>query len=301
VQHVLRIAVAQPRCAAHDVAANAAAHGRSVRAADARVVVFPEMSLTGYELDAAPVAPDDERLAPIVAACADTGTLALVGAPLPGPHIGILAIDGDGARVVYGKVHLHGSEAERFMPGTPAVIEVDGWRLGLAVCRDTGIAEHAAKTAALGIDGYVAGVVHADHEAAVHGEHARRVAADHGVWVAVAAFAGPTGGGFPRTSGRSGIWSAAGALLAEASTAPDDIARAVLPGPQASSFAALSAPWERARSAANGQLRRRGPGRSVGSGLVRFRRRRFRCFDTTRNVALSSSGRWPSSLLGLSP
>lgn len=227
MDQALGIAVAQPRCVAHDVAANAVAHAESVRAADARVVVFPEMSLTGYELDAAPVAPDDARLAPIAAACADTGTLALVGAPVPGPRIGVLAVDARGARVVYGKVHLHGSEALHFLPGEPAVIDVDGWRLGLAVCRDTGIPEHAAKTAALGIDGYVAGVVHADHESEVHGERARRVAADHGVWVATAAFAGPTGGGFDRTSGRSGIWSADGQLLAEASAAPDDVARAV--------------------------------------------------------------------------
>jgi predicted amidohydrolase len=223
----LRIAVAQPRCAAHDVTANAVAHAEAVRAADARVVVFPEMSLTGYELDAAPVAPDDERLAPIVAACAETGALALVGAPVSGPRIGILAVDGDSARVVYGKVYLHSSEAVRFVPGEPAMIEVDGWRLGLAICRDTGIREHAAKTVALGIDGYVAGVVHADHEAVVHGERARRTAADHGVWVATAAFAGPTGGGFYRTSGRSAIWSADGELIAEASAAPGDIARAV--------------------------------------------------------------------------
>ncbi|MFJ9775650.1 nitrilase-related carbon-nitrogen hydrolase [Kitasatospora sp. NPDC101157] len=109
-----------------------------------------------------------------------------------------------------------------------AADQVEGWRLGLAVCRDTGIPEHAARTAALGIDGYVAGVVHADHEAGVHGERARRVAAEHGVWVATAAFAGPTGGGFRRTSGRSGIWSADGTLLAEAGTAPDEFARAVL-------------------------------------------------------------------------
>ncbi|MBT2488015.1 carbon-nitrogen hydrolase family protein [Streptomyces sp. ISL-96] len=227
MEQPLSIAVAQPRCAAHDVTANALAHAEAVRAADARVVVFPEMSLTGYELDAAPVYPDDERLAPIVAACAETGTLALVGAPVPGPRIGILAVDGHGVRVAYGKVYLHGSEAIHFVPGEPAVVEVDGWRLGLAVCRDTGIPEHAAKTAALGIDGYVAGVVHADHEAEVHSERARRVAADHGVWVAVAAFAGPTGGGFDRTSGRSGIWSAEGELIAEASAAPDGIARAV--------------------------------------------------------------------------
>ncbi|MER5479168.1 carbon-nitrogen hydrolase family protein [Streptomyces sp. NPDC002734] len=225
----LTIAVAQPRTVAHDVAGNALAHAEAVRAAGARVVVFPELSLTGYELDAAPVGPDDERLAPIVAACAETGTLALVGAPVPGPHIGVLAVDGDGARVVYGKTHLYGAEADHFEPGEPAVLEVDGVRLGLAVCRDTGLPEHAAATAALGMDGYVAGVVHSEAEAEVHGERARRAAADHGVWVATAAFAGPTGGGFDRTSGRSGVWAADGSLLAEASDLPGDIARAVVP------------------------------------------------------------------------
>ncbi|OPF81803.1 carbon-nitrogen hydrolase family protein [Streptomyces antioxidans] len=223
----LSIAVAQPRCVAHDVTANAVAHAEAVRAAGARVVVFPEMSLTGYELDATPVTPDDARLAPIVAACAGTGTLALVGAPVTGPRIGVLALDGDGARVAYGKVHLSRGEAIHFVPGEPAVIDVDGWRLGLAVCRDTGVPEHAAKTAALGTDGYVAGVVHAAHEAGLHAERARRVAADHGVWAATAAFAGPTGGGFDHTSGRSGIWSANGDLLAGTSTDPNETARAV--------------------------------------------------------------------------
>ncbi|MFH7594537.1 carbon-nitrogen hydrolase family protein [Streptomyces racemochromogenes] len=226
----LAVAVAQPRCTAHDVTANAVAHAEAVRAADARVVVFPEMSLTGYDPAAAPLVPGDARLAPLVAACARTGTLALAGAPVPGPRIGVLAVDGAGARVVYGKVYLHSSEAAHFVPGEPAVVEVDGWRLGLAVCRDTGVPEHAARTAALGIDGYVAGVVHAGHEAGLHGERARRVAAEHGVWVAMAAFAGPTGGGFARTSGRSGIWSAGGELLGEAGAAPDEIVRVVFAG-----------------------------------------------------------------------
>ncbi|MEU4561639.1 carbon-nitrogen hydrolase family protein [Actinoplanes sp. NPDC023936] len=220
----LTIAAAQPSTTAFDVAGNAVAHAAAIRAANARVVVFPEMSLTGYELTAPLVEPDDPRLAPIVEACAATGTLALVGAPTPGPWIGVLAIDGSGARNAYGKVYLHGTEAERFVPGEPAVIEVDGWRLGVAVCRDTGIPEHAARTAALGIDGYVAGVVHHDHERGVHGERARRVAAEHGVWVVTAAFAGATGGGFDRTSGRSGIWDAEGELVAEAGPDPDEVA-----------------------------------------------------------------------------
>ncbi|BBH67534.1 hydrolase [Actinoplanes sp. OR16] len=225
MSHSLTIAVAQPHCVAHDVAGNALSHAAVIREASARVVVFPEMSLTGYELDAAVVEPDDPRLAPIVEACAATGTTALVGAPVPGPWIGVLAVDGTGARVVYGKVYLHGSEAERFVPGEPVVLDVDGWRLGLAVCRDTGIPEHAERTAALAIDGYVAGVVHHDHEASLHGDRAKRVAAEHRVWTATAAFAGPTGGGFGRTSGGSGIWDAQGDVLAEAGPEPGDFAR----------------------------------------------------------------------------
>ncbi|MFE3262069.1 hypothetical protein [Nocardia sp. NPDC059229] len=138
VREALRIAVAQPRCVSHDVAANVEAHVELIRAARARVVVFPD--------------------------------------------------------------------------------------LGLAICRDTGIAEHARRTAALDIHGYVAGVVHSAEEAAVHGERARNVATEHGVWAATAAFAGPTGGGFPQTSGRSGIWSATGELLAEAGKDPGELA-----------------------------------------------------------------------------
>ena len=61
------------------------------------------------------------------------------------------------------------------MPGpAPAVLAVDGWRIGLAVCKDTGVVEHAAATAALGIDVYAAGVVHHDTDAHVDGERARR-------------------------------------------------------------------------------------------------------------------------------
>jgi predicted amidohydrolase len=94
----LVIAVAQPPCVAYDVAANALTHAATVRAAGARVMVFPELSLTGYELDAPAISADDPRLAPIVEACADTGALALVGAPVQDEagarHIGMLAVDG---------------------------------------------------------------------------------------------------------------------------------------------------------------------------------------------------------------
>lgn len=229
----LTIAVAQPACVAYDVEANAATHAGIVRAARARVVVFPELSLTGYELDAPAIAAGDPRLGAIVEACAETGALALVGAPVEGEagrsHIGMVAFNGGGATVAYRKIWLGGAEAGRFSPGSgPAVLEVDGWRLGLAICKDTGIPQHASDTADLGMDIYVAGVLESEDDASVQDERARRVAVDHRVWVAVASFAGWTGGGYSRAAGRSAIWGPEGVAVARAGPETGAIARATI-------------------------------------------------------------------------
>jgi predicted amidohydrolase len=229
----LSVAAVQPPTVSYDVAANAATHAAAVRAAGARVVVFPELSLTGYQLDAPAIAVDDPRLAPLVEACAETGSVALVGAPVNGDagrsHMAMLAVDATGAAVVYRKMWLHESEAERFTPGgEPAVLQVDGWRLGLAICKDTGVPEHASDTAALGIDAYVAGVLETAEDAEVQPRRARRVVADHRVWVVISSFAGSTGGGFDRAAGGSAVWTPAGVAVAQAGRRPGDAARATL-------------------------------------------------------------------------
>ena len=229
----LVIAVAQPLCMPYDVAVNALTHAATVCSAGARVVVFPELSLTGYQLDAPAITAEDPRLTPIVEACAEAGLLALVGAPVQGEasrsHIAMVAVDGTGATVAYHKMWLGTIESDRFTPGSkPAVLDVDGWRLGLAICKDTGIPQHASDTVALGIDAYVAGTVKSADEAALQHERARRVATDHQVWVAVASFAGSTGGGFTRAAGRSGIWTPDAVLIAETGPETGAIARATL-------------------------------------------------------------------------
>lgn len=228
----LTVAAVQPGCVAYDVAHNATAHAELVRAADARVVVFPELSLTGYELDAPGVRIDDRRLAPIVDACASTGALALVGAPVTdggGEHIAMLAVDLGGAEVAYRKMWLSDVEARRFTPGAaPAVVTVDGWRLGLAICKDTGVVEHAAATADLGIDAYVAGVLDSADDAAIQEQRARRITGAYHVWMVVSSFAGSTGGGYESTSARSRVWSPTGEVVAEAGIETGGIARATL-------------------------------------------------------------------------
>jgi predicted amidohydrolase len=228
----LSIAAAQPLCAAYDVEANARAHAAGVREAGARVVVFPELSLTGYELDAPAVALDDPGLEPLVEACREAGALALAGAPVAGAggaeHIAMLAVDGAGVSVAYRKMCLGGDEPGRFSQGDAAAVEVDGWRLGLAICKDTRIPQQVAATVALGIDAYVAGVCERLEDAAVVGKRARRIVAEHGVPVAIASFAGSSGGGYDPAAGGSAIWSADGALLAQVGPEPGELARAKL-------------------------------------------------------------------------
>jgi predicted amidohydrolase len=226
------VAAAQPACVRYDVGVNAREHAAVVRAASARVVVFPELSLTGYELDAPAVPADDPRLMPIVEACSETESIALVGAPVEsnaGDHIAMMMVDGTGASVAYHKMWLSDAESERFTPGaSPAAAEVDGWRLGLAICKDTGISQHASDTASLGIDVYVAGVLDSANDAAIQDERARRVAAKHRVWVVVASFAGSTGGGYEEAAAQSRIWSPAGVVVARAGYETGGVARATL-------------------------------------------------------------------------
>jgi predicted amidohydrolase len=213
VRSPLTIAVAQP-------APGIEAHVEAINTANARLVVFPELSTTGYELEAEP-----EDLQPIVDACRQTDTIALVGGPYDG-HIAMIKVDATGAQVVYRKSFLGGDEVTRFTPGPGATtIEVDGWTVGLGICKDTGVQQHIDDTAALNPDLYVAGLVHHDHELEEQERRARRIAHATNAYVAFASHAGPTGGGFTTTAGNSAIYSADGTALARAGSEPGELAR----------------------------------------------------------------------------
>lgn len=98
----------------------------------------------------------DPALEPIVGACAEADSVALVGVPVESDgrrFIAALRVDGTGATLAYRKSHLGGDERDRFNAGDgPTVMSVDGWRLGMGICKDTGVSEHTTATAQLGVD-----------------------------------------------------------------------------------------------------------------------------------------------------
>lgn len=205
----LTIAAAQADSVSGDVTGNAKTAADLVRsgaAAGARVVVLPELFLPGYDMAALAAERDgdvgevdeDPRLDPMRSACRETETVAVVGASVRSGSrrtIGVLVVDADGGvRHAYDKQHLLSTEREIFEPGRDrAVVTVDGWPLGLAVCYDGCFPEHAR---AYADDGALVYVVPAAY--VVGSEHRRDVyyaarALDNGCYVVFADLTGPCG------------------------------------------------------------------------------------------------------------
>ena len=227
----LTIAAAQAESVADDVAGNAKTAADLVRegaAAGARVVVLPELFLPGYDMATLAADPDgcdvvdpmaDPRLEPIRSACAETGTVGIVGASMRSGSrrtIGVLVIDGDGGvRHAYDKQHLLSTERKIFEPGQDrAIVTVDGWPLGLAVCYDGCFPEHARSLAdddALVYVAPAAYVVGSEHRRDVY--YAAR-ALDNGCYVVFADLTGPCGAG--SFSGGSVIYDPEGQALVRA-------------------------------------------------------------------------------------
>ncbi len=167
----LRIAAAQSHSIAGDLAANLARHDEFVDAAveaGAQLLVFPELSLSGYDLPAlaaTALGSDDQRLAPLSERAIHHNITIVAGAPLRNPSglpfIGAIAFHPDGTRTAYRKHFLYPGEEQFVAPGAAIsqVIEVRGVPVALAVCFDTSRQQHPHAAVMAGATLYAAGSV----------------------------------------------------------------------------------------------------------------------------------------------
>jgi predicted amidohydrolase len=222
----MQVAAVQTTPVAADIESNATEHARLIVEAaglGASVCVFPELSLTGYELDASLfMTEDDPRLTPIRDACREHGVHAFVGAPLStedGVLMATVVIGPTGDTLGhYGKRHLHDAEAEFFVPGGHhLLLEIDDWRLGFAICYDAAVPEHATAVSEGGADVYVVSALFTEGSED-RLTHQMTSAAKHGMWVVLAQFAGHTGG--YDTCGGSGVWRPGGDVEVQVGKAP---------------------------------------------------------------------------------
>ena len=208
----------------------------------AKLVVFPEKFLSGYEPDLIAGDPakyafdeHDARLEPIRQVCREREIAVIVGAAtrgiggVDGLHISSLIFNRSGELIEsYHKQHLYSGETKIYRPGTQGcMLEIDGWRLALGVCYDSGFPEHARNAAVNGAHAYLVSALFSVKT----GYHQSRIwfparAFDNTLYVLLSNHVGTTGGW--ETCGASAIWGPYGDVVSEASRDRAEVITALL-------------------------------------------------------------------------
>ncbi|WP_328944821.1 carbon-nitrogen hydrolase family protein [Streptomyces sp. NBC_00250] len=222
------VAATQFAPVAGDIAANVRTVAGLVRAAGAegaRVVVFAELCLSGYEPSLIRDTPglvlteDDPRLEPVREACREVSAAAVVNGPVRTsdgrPAVTSLVIGPDGELLArYDKQHLYGIEKEVFAPGTTdGRFALDGVRFATATCYDNRFPELAERAAADNCAAYLASsVLAADNDSfeTVYPVRAR----DFGLYVVLGNVLGVNEDGVG--GGAAGVWGPDGGRIADA-------------------------------------------------------------------------------------
>jgi predicted amidohydrolase len=226
------IAAAQYAAVSGNFDANLERHLRYATAAAAlgvKLLVFPEMSLTGYDLPHAaelavnPYAPCFE---PLKAIAREAGMTILAGAPLriaaSELHIGQIAVLPDGMVAIYTKRHIPQDEIQWIKPGQGGpILRMGGLLVAMAICADITHADHAANAAAHKANVYAASVLLRDSAYAKESAMLQGYARTHAMTVLMANHSAPTCGWIP--AGRSAIWDEQGSLIAASPGAEESL------------------------------------------------------------------------------
>ncbi|MCS5423004.1 MULTISPECIES: carbon-nitrogen hydrolase family protein [Psychrilyobacter] len=217
----LKIAVAQISSIKGDVSVNINLHLKAIKKAkteDISIIVFPELSLTGYEPEIAEYLAfkiDDIRLLPLIEAAKDNNMYLVVGAPIKKDEllqIGAIIISPKGEVSTYSKMNLHSGENAYFSSGKSHVfLEIENKKIAIAICADTNNPEHVKKCVNEGADIYLAGVLITENGYQADTKKLKDYALNHKILVGMANHNAPTGGWEP--IGKSSIWSPIGDVV----------------------------------------------------------------------------------------
>jgi len=193
------------------------------------LVVFPELFLCCYDLGLHAREParfdmtvDDARLDPMREACRAGSVWAVVSGSIrddDGRTISALVLGRDGALAArYDKQHVDRDELPLFRPGRGVcIVDVDGWSLGIGVCRDATFPEHARAAALAGAEGYLCPSSHTE-PSILHPARAR----ENTLYVALSNHVGEADG--RRLCGHSAIYDPTGAAIADAGPSGEGLA-----------------------------------------------------------------------------
>ncbi len=186
----------------------------------ANVVVFPELSLTGYELELAQqLAFSQSRDSFVELSCAaiEHNIIIVVGCPLVAkknakPTIGSVICFPDGNVEFYSKQYLHDSEGEYCSSGSvDYLFNINGYRIGLAVCADFSSPQHSSHAANGGADIYIVSALISESGYQCDAEILANIATMYRFPVLLSNHISQTGGW--QACGNNTVWDANGQIV----------------------------------------------------------------------------------------
>ncbi|WP_350494691.1 carbon-nitrogen hydrolase family protein [Roseiconus lacunae] len=217
----MKIAVAQSRPIVGPVEGNIAGHQSLIDLAvrnNVRLIVFPELSLTGYEPPLAASharSHEDTCFASLRSTAVQHGIYIAVGVPTLGhrlPCISTLVFEPNSELRVYSKQHLHPDEEPFFEPGpeSDAVIHTNP-TIALAICYELSVPTHSQRAIESGATVYIASVAKTAHGVDIANERLSEIARVHSTVVMMANCLGMLDSA--ECVGRSSAWNRNGTLL----------------------------------------------------------------------------------------
>lgn len=217
----MKLCVAQTHSFKGDIERNIGTHKRIIELAlekDIDLILFPELSLSGYEPTLAEeLATDqDDRRLDIFQEISDKNLVTIcVGLPTrseAGVHISLVIFQPDTPRSTYSKQHLHESELPYFVPGNQSqFISLGDKKIALAICYESLLPEFAEESAQQGASIYLASVAKTAPGMEKANKAYPELAKKHGLLVMMSNFVGPNNA--TESAGQSAIWNAAGTLV----------------------------------------------------------------------------------------
>lgn len=219
----MKICIAQTKPIKGEIERNIADHLKLIELAvshQAQIIIFPELSLTGYEPTLAhslAIHPQDSRLNEFQF-ISDTNRITIgVGVPTrneDGICISMIIFQPFQSRSVYAKKYLHPDEEDFFVHGKNIpVIKVGTINLSLAICYEISVLGHADDAFNSGAEIYVASVAKFVHGIDVATKRLSTIAKKYSIMVLMANCVGQSDGLV--CAGKTSVWNTQGELISQ--------------------------------------------------------------------------------------
>jgi predicted amidohydrolase len=217
------LAVAQTHPTKGDILKNIEQHKKMIDIAlshKAETIIFPELSLTGYEPELAKslaLSVVDSRLDCFQDISNDRHITIGVGVPLnteEGITISMIIFQPQKQRQVYQKTYIHSSEIPFFVGGANENTFIGNTKMALAICYEISVPEHAESAYNSGAEYYIASMVEDYVDKAI--EKLSKTAAKYKMMVLMSNAVGQTGTYL--CDGKSSIFDSNGKLLGQLDT-----------------------------------------------------------------------------------